>query len=609
MAYLVLARKWRPRTLVEVLGQEHVTRTLRNALASGRIASTFLFSGPRGCGKTSTARIFAKALCCERSEGPTPDPCGTCGSCVAIAEGSSTDVLEIDAATHTGVDHVREHIIETVRYLPSSARYRVFIIDEVHMLSASSFNALLKTFEEPPAHVKFVLATTELHKIPRTVLSRCQRHDFRLVASGRIHARLGEILDAEGIEHDAGGLTVITRLADGSMRDAQSLLEQALSYAGGRRLDAALAREALGVAGVELVEGAFDAIFHRRPDAALKAVAEVHNRGLGHQRFAGSLVEHARDLVVARVMPNPGPLLDRPESEVRALVEQSADKTPEALERLFEQLCRVEEEVARTPQPRYALEVGLVGLAAGPLAVPVPELMAQLDRLERVLRAPGPVSGGRAFPSTAPRVAPAAPRRTGEARPRDARASTLGRAGDQDSGDEPPPRALDRGPVGPTEVQSQASRAREPVPTAEAPEDAYRRFVAEMTRQRPMLGATLHQVRPLAFGPDRVQLACETAFDDDKLASPGARAAIERAIEAFFGRAVRLEVVRARAPRQVGPAARTPTEVLEEERAARTRAREARARSHPAVAAVQRELGATITRVELRGEGQEGKDP
>src|SRR5687767_1947857 len=201
MSYVVLARKWRPQQFADVLGQDHVTRTITNAIESGRIAHAFLFAGPRGVGKTSAARILAKALCCLSTGAPTATPCGVCRQCVEITEGRSTDVFEIDAASNTGVDNVRD-IIENVRYLPSSARFKIYVIDEVHMLTLAAFNALLKTLEEPPAHVKFILATTDVHKVPVTILSRCQRYDFRRIPSARIAERLSAILKDEGLEHD-----------------------------------------------------------------------------------------------------------------------------------------------------------------------------------------------------------------------------------------------------------------------------------------------------------------------------------------------------------------------------------------------------------------------
>src|SRR4249920_2915641 len=230
MSYLVIARKWRPQKFDDVIGQQAVTRTLRNALTSGRVAHAFVFAGPRGCGKTTTARILARALSCIK--GPTPDPCGVCEACVEIAEGRDIDVLEIDAATHTQVDNVREVIIAGLGILPARNRYKVFIIDEVHQLSSSSFNALLKSIEEPPPHVVFMMATTELSKIPETVLSRSQVFEFKTISSKQIADQLRTIAKAEKIAADESALLLIARSAEGSMRDAESALDQVIAFAG-----------------------------------------------------------------------------------------------------------------------------------------------------------------------------------------------------------------------------------------------------------------------------------------------------------------------------------------------------------------------------------------
>src|SRR5437667_4322317 len=230
MSYQVIARKWRPQRFDDVVGQQAVTRTLKNALSSGRLAQAFVFAGPRGVGKTTTARILARALSCVK--GPTAEPCGTCDACVEIAEGRHIDVLEIDAATHTGIDNVREVIIAGLSIRPARNRYKIFIIDEVHQLSVQSFNALLKSIEEPPPHVIFMMATTEMHKIPETVLSRSQVYELRTISTRAIAAQLRKIADAEGIEVADASLQLIARDADGSMRDAQSKLDQVIAITG-----------------------------------------------------------------------------------------------------------------------------------------------------------------------------------------------------------------------------------------------------------------------------------------------------------------------------------------------------------------------------------------
>lgn len=397
MSYLVLARKWRPQQLGEILAQEHVTQTLTNALTSGRIAHAFLFTGARGVGKTSAARILAKALCCERDGAPTPSPCGVCSMCVEIAEGRATDVAEIDAASNSSVQNVRD-LIDGVRYLPARARFKIFIVDEVHMLSTSAFNALLKTLEEPPPHVKFILATTDVHKIPVTILSRCQRYDFRRISLARVAERLSAILTEEGIEHDPSALFAVARESEGSMRDAQSLLEQVLTYADGRRLDSAMVRDALGVADRAVVEGTLDDLLHRRPGSVIDRVREVFDRGLDLKRFGDALVEEARDLLVARLLEQPATVLDRPTDELTALVARARALDSKALERVFRELCAVVETVAKSAYPRFTLEVGLASLAEQPPHAPLADLVRQLDRLEGQLLGSPAASGGAGAP-------------------------------------------------------------------------------------------------------------------------------------------------------------------------------------------------------------------
>jgi len=391
VSYLVLARKWRPQQLGEILGQEHVTRTLTNAITSGRIAHAFLFTGARGVGKTSAARILGKALCCERDGKPTPEPCGVCSMCVEIAEGRATDVVEIDAASNTGVANVRE-IIEGVRYLPSKARFKIYIIDEVHMLSTGAFNALLKTLEEPPPHVKFILATTDVHKVPVTILSRCQRYDFRRIALAEVASRLSSILTEEKIAHEPSALLPVARESEGSMRDAQSLLEQVLTFADGRTIDGALVREALGIADRAAIEGVIDDLMNRSPGGIVLRVKDVFDRGVDLKRFTDALVEEARDLLVARVVQDPKQVLDRPADELAQLVRRAKEIEPRALERVFRELCALVESVAESAYPRFTLEVGLASLAEAPPRVALGDLVRQLERIE------GQLAGGPSVP-------------------------------------------------------------------------------------------------------------------------------------------------------------------------------------------------------------------
>src|SRR5262245_3319143 len=272
MSYQVIARKWQPQRFDDVVGQQAVTRTLRNALGSGRLAQAFVFAGPRGVGKTTTARILARALCCQR--GPTAEPCGKCDACVEIAEGRDIDVLEIDAATHTGVDNVREVIIAGLGIMPVRNRYKVFIIDEVHQLSSGSFNALLKSIEEPPPHVVFMMATTELDKIPETVLSRSQVYEFRAISSKNIADHLRHMAKTDGINVGEESLQLIARDADGSMRDAQSKLDQVIAFTGST-IGPDDVSTVLGLVGRDLVLDAVQAVADEAPSAAFALAARA----------------------------------------------------------------------------------------------------------------------------------------------------------------------------------------------------------------------------------------------------------------------------------------------------------------------------------------------
>jgi DNA polymerase-3 subunit gamma/tau len=292
MSYLVLARKWRPQTFDEIVGQKHISDTLSNAIRSDRVAHAFLFTGVRGVGKTTAARVLAKALNCEK--GPTPKPCNKCSNCLEVTAGNCVDVLEVDGASNTGVNDVRE-IIENVRYQPAKSRFKIYIIDEVHMLSTSAFNALLKTLEEPPPHVKFIFATTDPHKVPHTIHSRCQRYDFRRIPARLIVERLAEIAKADGIAVSERGLYLIAREAEGSMRDAQSLFDQVIAYAGKKINDEDVAG-ALGLADRALLFDLAAAIIERNPAKALEVVERLHRFGYDLRRFVRELLEHVRNL-------------------------------------------------------------------------------------------------------------------------------------------------------------------------------------------------------------------------------------------------------------------------------------------------------------------------
>ncbi|VAV82839.1 DNA polymerase III subunits gamma and tau, partial [hydrothermal vent metagenome] len=375
MSYQVIARKWRPGAFKEVVGQDHVVRTLSNAVNSGRIGHAFIFSGPRGVGKTTIARILAKCLNC--AEGPTAEPCLKCSNCTGITGGSLVDVLEIDGASNNSVENVRE-LCESVRYAPASARYKIYIIDEVHMLSTSAFNALLKTLEEPPPHVVFIFATTEPQKIPLTIHSRCQRFDFRRIPLKQINSHLTAIAVKEGIEATPEAIFMISREADGSLRDAQSLLEQVISFSGNKLTEADI-MDSLGLMDRGVIFELSGAVLGGDGAAALNMVEKIHEFGYDFKKVTAELLEHIRDLVVVKVS---GPaLLELPESEVERLTALAALAGLERLETLFGLFTGGYAEVARSTTPRFAFEMMLVRATLLEDLRPIGELIASLEKL------------------------------------------------------------------------------------------------------------------------------------------------------------------------------------------------------------------------------------
>jgi len=356
--YQVLARKWRPQRFDDVVGQAAVTRTLGNALASKRLAQAFVFAGPRGVGKTTTARILARALNCVN--GPTANPCGVCDACVEIAEGRDIDVLEIDAATHTGVDNVREVIIEGLAILPVRNRYKVFIIDEVHQLSNASFNALLKSIEEPPPHVVFMMATTELDKIPETVLSRSQVYEFRSINTKMIADQLRKIANAEGISVDEDTLLLIARDSEGSMRDAESKLDQVIAFTGTTITGEDVAT-VLGLVGRDLLLDAVEAVANDDPRAVFALAGRASEMGYDLRAVCRELARVVRDLLVLSVDParanDPEIAAETERDRLKAIVQRFSR---EDLLRAFDVLTRAEVDMRAAAQPRHHLEMALL---------------------------------------------------------------------------------------------------------------------------------------------------------------------------------------------------------------------------------------------------------
>jgi DNA polymerase-3 subunit gamma/tau len=398
VSYLVLARKYRPQLFDDLVGQEHVARTLTNAIKLDRVHHAYLFTGARGVGKTSAARILAKALCCV--QGPTATPCGVCDFCREIVSGHSVDVVEIDGASNRGVDDART-LREAVRYAPSKGRKKVTIIDEVHMFTTEAFNALLKTLEEPPPHVVFILATTEVHKIPVTILSRCQRYDFKLIPTVRLVEHLGSILTQEKIAFEPEGLRLLARQAAGSVRDALSLLDQMIAYVGDAPISHDKVVEVLGVADRRLLAGLFQAVQARDAAAALRLLGEAIDRGIDLVQLSRAFLGFIHDVEIAAVAGGGGDLLDVTVDELAEL-RQLAEKTPKGLcGSLFDRWMRAVEEAGKSATPRLLLEMALVDLCFTEPLLPLGDLLGRLEEMEQRLGrggGGGPPRGGGGAP-------------------------------------------------------------------------------------------------------------------------------------------------------------------------------------------------------------------
>ncbi len=409
MSSLALYRKYRSQTFEEVLGQEHVTETLQAGIREGRIGHAYLFSGSRGTGKTSTARILAKALNCEK--GPTPDPCNTCDACISITEGHSLDVIEIDAASHGGVDDVRE-LRENAMLAPAIARRKIYIVDEAHMVSTQGWNAFLKTVEEPPEHVIFVFATTEPHKVLPTIVSRCQRFDFRRVSSQTIADHLARVSKEEGIDADEGALQLIARAAEGGVRDALSTLDQ-LSAAGSVTL--ADTARLLGASSIDSLFELCEAIADADTGSAIRQIARLVDGGQDLRTFARNTLEHLRGLLITKQVSDPGDLIDANE-ETRARLSAQADrfgggKLVHVIKLLVDALAAMRDQTS----PRLALELAIVRATMPETDESASAAVARIERLERIVGVTGaaPAATSEATPpspaTTAPEARPATP--------------------------------------------------------------------------------------------------------------------------------------------------------------------------------------------------------
>jgi len=551
MSYQVLARKWRPQVFAAVVGQDPVTRTLLNALASGRVAHAYLFTGPRGVGKTTTARLLAKALSCTKRSGP--EACGACPSCEDFVSGAPVDVMEIDAASNTGVDDIRT-LRENVKYAPARGRFKIYIIDEVHMLSGPAFNAFLKTLEEPPPHVVFVLATTDPRKIPATVLSRCQRFDFRPIPPEQLTATLTEILTKEGVRFEPGALPLLVRAAEGSLRDALSLLDTAIAYGGGALDEASVAR-LLGASAPVHVRDFLAALLARDGARALEAIDRAARDGEDLAWLCREVVEAARRALVIKVAPD-APFADLTAAERDALAATAEPVSADELIYLLRAFMEADAEMRRSPHPRVELEIAAVRAARRPEPQAIEVLIARVDEAVSRLRgmpaarpvvtqpslldapaprvaAPPPVSGASAptTPARAP-APPPAPQKETPAEP----AADLGEGWARAVDEILKKKAL----LGSVVQHGVPLRLEGPVLTIGLVASPFHR---EMLNDRANKEIITHAVQQHIPGARRVEIAAEAAAAGGAINHP----AVQAAVAMFQGEVV---AVRPRAPEE-----------------------------------------------------------
>ena len=544
MAYLSLYRKYRPSSFDEILGQEHVSNTLSNAIREGRVAHAYLFTGPRGTGKTSTARILAKALNCENG-GPTPSPCGKCNSCVAIEEGSSMDVIEMDAASHSKVDETRE-ILAGVPLATAGGRTKVYVIDEVHMLSTGSFNALLKTLEEPPPHVVFILATTEAHKVLATIVSRTQRFDFRRLPADVLDKHLANVAAQEKIDVDQEALQLLARHAEGSARDALSALDQLASFGG--KVSVSDAEGLLGRRGEDMLVDLFDAIVASDVGRVFVAMQGFVSQGVDMRQLALDTLEHARSLLLLKAAPEADGLLNISAEERPGLALQADSFSASGLLRIIELVGKAIIEMRNAPNHRLLLEVALIRSAAPETDPSATGLLGRIERLERRLGIEGaaPAAAGAGDPSP-----PASPLRSGE----HPTAGAVGHSPSRPQSDVSPSPAPKR-----TKVEAQASRTpvepkpkSTPTPVAPTPagagpsaeaagevglnhiRDAWPVIQGEVNKVSRRVGALLNPSRPLSFDNGALTVEVQSEFHRDTMGQDKNRSMLVDGIHAALG--------------------------------------------------------------------------
>jgi DNA polymerase-3 subunit gamma/tau len=608
MSYVVLARKWRPMSFDDLIGQSHVSRTLANAIQSGRVAHAFLFTGVRGVGKTTSARILAKALNCVGTpesphSGPTITPCLECSVCREITAGTDLDVREIDGASYNGVDEVRK-LQDSLPYRPARDRFKIFIVDEVHMLSQSAWNAFLKTLEEPPAHVKFIFATTEVQKVPITILSRVQRFDFKLIPTQLIVERLKHVLDAEKVASDDRALAIIAREAAGSMRDAMSLLDQVIAW-NDKALDGDSVARVLGVASRQILHDVAAALVGGDAARCLEIVGQLANQGYDMATVTRDVLAVLRDLVVAKMCADPRDLLDLADEERQDVLRLAGSTNADDLIRLHQGFSEGFDDVVRSGQTRAGLEMLLVRLARRPPLIPMDDLIARLGAMEKRLGgaprggpppSPGGPGGGVSPARTETRPAAPPPGRTEGRTPAKAvpEAPSLATT----ASGEGPPNASARAPEEGAKIAGPAGGSATPADDATTL-GSFRAIVERVRATRPELAALLHHASVVQVDRDRVTLAFEpgSVFEQNARA-PEAVELLRQAALAHFGSqpVLSFESAGSKSPGATVAAAES------RERSERQREALARAKQHPKIAEVTQILGARLKEIRLPDE-------
>jgi DNA polymerase-3 subunit gamma/tau len=613
MSYLVLARKYRPTTFSEVAGQEHVTRTLANAFATGRVHHAFLFCGPRGVGKTTLARILGKALNCVN--GPTAEPCGVCSACTSITAGSAVDYIEMDGASNRGIDAIRE-LTDAVRYQPAALRKKVYVIDEVHMLTTEAFNALLKTLEEPPPHVTFVLATTEPHKLPNTILSRCQRYDFKLVPATRLAQHLAAIFATEKIAIAPGAISLVVRESGGSVRDSLSLSDQVISYVGEAAITEAHVAEVLGVADRALTRSLVSALASGDAATALAKADAAVERGVDEVQLARAVVRYLRDLAVLQAAPSATELVDASDEESAELTAEAARIDRSRVTQMFERMLRCADDLGKTLQPRLVLDFALIDVATLEPLVPLGDLLARLGELEhRLGGAPprprsGPGPGPQSRPASPPAPARPAPPPTRTASPSPSPSPgpppspgpspspvpspSLGPSPSRPAPDRVPPPERFAGP--PPDLGPPVERAARVAPP---PPLVWDHVLAALESKRAMLAGHYEHARVLTFTADNLEVGFpEHASMSGELArEPEQMNAMKAFLRDHFGRPMNLSIKLLSAAESAQAPARSVIEASREKAMEERKKRETEAREHPVTKLVLEAFGAQIKEI------------